>query len=104
MKRDAAREDLGPFQKMLAWTKLKRWLKNNVERFLMEAKSMSNTQLRVISAIGLLLILVAAFVLGREASLILIGIVGVLVLDEFVCNFLEFSRRHVSYVLSLIHI
>ncbi|MCO4753930.1 MAG: phosphatidate cytidylyltransferase [Bacteriovoracaceae bacterium] len=61
---------------------------------------MSNTQLRVISAIGLLLILVAAFVLGREASLILIGIVGVLVLDEFVCNFLEFSRRHVSYVIA----
>ena len=61
---------------------------------------MSNTQLRVISAIGLILILLSAFFIGREASLILIGIVGVLVLDEFIGNFLDFSRTHIAYIIA----
>tara|TARA_Y100000780_G_scaffold132772_1_gene119532 strand:- start:260882 stop:261715 length:834 start_codon:yes stop_codon:yes gene_type:complete len=66
----------------------------------MEAKAISNTKLRVYSALGMLLILVAAVALGQGASLALIGIVGLLVLDEFIVNFLEFSRRHLSYILS----
>ncbi|MEX0798628.1 MAG: phosphatidate cytidylyltransferase [Bacteriovoracaceae bacterium] len=61
---------------------------------------MSNTQLRIISAIGLLLIVFGAAFFGRIPFLALLTVVGTLVLDEFIVNFLSFSRKHVSYILA----
>lgn len=66
----------------------------------MEASSISNTKLRIISALGMLAIVTVSVSLGRGASLALIGVVGLLVVDEFIINFLEFSRRHIGYVIA----
>ena len=66
----------------------------------MEARTMSNTQLRVVSALGLAVIVIAALVAGRMATLGLLAIVGVFVLDEFAVNFLKGSRRTLSYALA----
>lgn len=66
----------------------------------MGTSGMSNTQLRIISAIGLLLIVFGAAFFGRIPFLALLTVVGTLVLDEFIVNFLSFSRKHVSYILA----
>lgn len=63
---------------------------------------MSNTQLRVVSALVLALIVAVSILLGTTSTLIFIGIVGVLVIDEIIINFLNYSRRHLSYVTSQI--
>ncbi len=66
----------------------------------MEASSISNTKLRIISALGMLVIVAVSVSLGRGTALALIGLVGLLVVDEFIVNFLEFTRRHIGYVIA----
>lgn len=66
----------------------------------MEAKAMSNTQLRVLSAVGLALVVIAAVAAGKATTYGLLGLVGVLVLDEFIVNFLGASRKTASYFLA----
>lgn len=67
-----------------------------------ETNGLSNTQLRVISALVMTLIVVAALAFGRVTSLIAIGLVGVFVIDEIVVNFLNYKRTHISYIISMI--
>ncbi len=67
----------------------------------MATNVMSNTQLRVISALVLVAIVVASVILGKVAFLTLVGVVGVLVLDEFIVNFLNSSRKTLSYGLAI---
>lgn len=64
--------------------------------------SLSNTQLRVISALILLAIVSAAISFGVNSSLALIGVVGIFVVDEVVVNFLNYKRSHISYIISVI--
>lgn len=66
----------------------------------MEASAMSNTQLRIVSGLGLIFIVFAAVAMGKSAAIILLGVVGVLVLDEFIVNFLGSSRKTLSYGLA----
>lgn len=66
-----------------------------------EAGRLSNTQLRIISAIVMVLIVIAALAFGRSTSLIAIGFVGIFVIDEIIVNFLNYQRSHVSYLLSM---
>ncbi len=63
---------------------------------------MSNTQLRIISAFVLLIIVAVCISLGEISSLLFIGLIGVLVIDEVVVNFLNFKRSHFSYYISQI--
>ena len=63
----------------------------------MDANTMSNTQLRVLSAVGLILVVIAVVAMGKVASLGLLCLVGAIVLDEFIVNFLGGSRRTLSY-------
>jgi phosphatidate cytidylyltransferase len=65
-------------------------------------KSLSNTQLRVISALVMTALVVICLALGKITSLAVIGLVGILVLDEIIVNFLSFKRSHVSYILSML--
>lgn len=64
-------------------------------------KSLSNTKLRIISALVMTAMVVVCLVLGKITSLAVIGLVGILVLDEVIVNFLSFKRSHVSYILSM---
>jgi len=61
---------------------------------------MSNTQLRIISAVVLAMIVAAVIIIGKTASLIFIGIIGLLVVDEVIVNFLSFKRNHIGYLIS----
>lgn len=61
---------------------------------------MTNTQLRIVSAIVILAIVLTCVLLGQTASLILIGVIGTLVVDEVIVNFLGQKRNHFSYLVS----
>ena len=61
---------------------------------------MSNTQLRIVSALVLALIVAVSIILGTTSTLIFIGIVGVLVIDEIIVNFLGYKRNHLNYLIS----
>lgn len=61
---------------------------------------MTNTQLRIISALVLLAILVVAISLGQEYILGLMFIMGIIIVDEIHTNFFKRERATVSYFLS----
>lgn len=61
---------------------------------------MSNTQLRIVSAMVLTLIVAVSILLGTTSTLIFIGIVAVLVIDEIIVNFLNYKRKHLNYLIS----
>lgn len=61
---------------------------------------MSNTKLRIISALILVGILVVVLNLGVIASLLLVGSIGSLVIDEVLLNFLSIKRTHPNYIIS----
>lgn len=63
--------------------------------------SLSNTQLRIISALVLVVMVAMALSFGVGSSLGLIGLVGVFVVDEVIVNFLNFRRNHISYIISM---
>lgn len=67
-----------------------------------QSKSLSNTQLRVISALVMTLMVVGALALGRSSSLIAVFMVGIFVIDEIIVNFLNYKRSHVSYSISML--
>lgn len=60
---------------------------------------MSDTQKRIISALVMLAIVVAICFAGTVYCLAFIGIIGILVIDEFSTNFLELQRTHQNYLL-----
>jgi phosphatidate cytidylyltransferase len=61
---------------------------------------MNNTQLRIVSALVLALIVAVSIVLGTTSTLIFIGIIGLLVIDEIIVNFLNYKRKHLNYLIS----
>ncbi len=61
---------------------------------------MSNTQLRIISAVVLAIIVGVCITFGAVSSLALIGVIGLLVVDEVIVNFLGFKRSHIGYLIS----
>lgn len=61
---------------------------------------MSNTKTRIISGIILLLLVIACLVIGSQASLVLVGIIGLFVIDELIVNFYVQRRNSVRYVLA----
>jgi phosphatidate cytidylyltransferase len=63
---------------------------------------MSNTQLRIISALVLATIVGICITMGATSSLGLIGVFGILVVDEVIVNFLGFKRSHIGYIISQI--
>lgn len=62
----------------------------------------SNTTLRIISAIVLILIVTTSVLLGKAAVNALLLVIGLLVLDEFFCNMLKLSRKSLNYILSFL--
>lgn len=58
---------------------------------------MSNTNWRIVSALVMILLVVASILLGKMATLFLCLIAGVLCLDEILTNFVQFSRRSQNY-------
>ncbi len=63
---------------------------------------MSNTKTRIISGIFLLLIVVSCVYMGQKASLALMGLIGVLVIDELIVNFYDQRRNSKRYLLAQI--
>ena len=61
---------------------------------------MTNTQLRIVSALVLVAIVLACMILGQSSSLILVAVLGILVIDEIIVNFLGQPRNHISYLVS----
>jgi phosphatidate cytidylyltransferase len=61
---------------------------------------MSNTKTRLISGIILLLIVVSCVMSGPKACLVLIGIIGLLVIDELIINFYDQRRNSKRYILA----
>lgn len=61
---------------------------------------MSNTQTRIVSAAVLLLILLSCVLMGQQATLALIGVIGFLVIDEIITNFYDQTRGSVKYILA----
>jgi phosphatidate cytidylyltransferase len=61
---------------------------------------MSNTQLRIVSGLVLLAIVITCVSLGSTASMILVGLIGVGVVDEIIVNFLGYKRHHIGYIAS----
>lgn len=61
----------------------------------------SNTIQRIISALVIIIIVVICLYFGIQASLGLIGLFGVLVLEEFLCNFVQIKRFSVDYIFNI---
>lgn len=62
---------------------------------------MSNAQLRILSGIVLVMIVALCVYLGQTACLVLIGLVGLLVIDEVITNFYDLFRNSKRYVFSI---
>jgi len=63
---------------------------------------MSNTKLRIISALVMLCIFVLALISGKIALLFLLLLCGLILVDEFVSNMFGQSRSSVNYLLSML--
>ncbi len=63
---------------------------------------MSNTKVRIISGLILVLLVAACLYVGQVASLVGIGILGVFVVDEIITNFYDQTRTSSKYLLSQI--
>jgi phosphatidate cytidylyltransferase len=61
---------------------------------------MSNTKTRIISGIIMVLLVIGCLINGPKASLILIGVIGLLVIDELITNFYNQRRNSKRYVLA----
>lgn len=63
---------------------------------------MSNTQLRIVSAIVLVLIVVGVFYMGITHTLGFLAIIGLICVDELYCNFVGKDRFSLGYFLTQI--
>jgi len=61
---------------------------------------MSNTQLRIISALVLVTIVVAILYMGIDHTLAFLGVVGLICVDELYCNFVKKLRFSIGYFLT----
>jgi phosphatidate cytidylyltransferase len=62
---------------------------------------MSNTKIRIISGMALVILTAVCMYLGSKPTLIAIGLVGVLVAHEILVNFLELKKSNGSYWFSI---
>ena len=63
---------------------------------------MSNTQLRIISGLILATIVTVSVYVGTQLTLILIGAIAILTVDEIYCNFFKNHRFSVGYFVSFL--
>lgn len=61
---------------------------------------MSNTTVRIISGAILLLIVGLCVYIGEKASLIAVGVIGPLIVDEIITNFYDQKRLSIRYLLA----
>lgn len=61
---------------------------------------MSNTTTRIISGIIMLILVGSCVFIGEKASLICVGIIGPLLIDEIITNFYDQRRLSVRYILA----
>lgn len=61
---------------------------------------MSNTKIRIISALAMLLICIASLLVGKMGLILLLGIAGLLIIDEISCNMVKVKRISLGYILS----
>jgi phosphatidate cytidylyltransferase len=61
---------------------------------------MSNTTVRVLSGLVLVILVAACMYLGQQATLILIGLIGPLIIDELITNFYDQSRYSKRYIVA----
>lgn len=61
---------------------------------------MSNTTVRIISGVVLVLIVAACMLIGPNASLVVVGLIGLLTIDELITNFYSQRRTSVRYFLA----
>lgn len=61
---------------------------------------MSNTTVRIISGLVLISLVAACIIIGPKATLIMIGLVGPLLIDEIITNFYSQSRTSKRYILA----
>lgn len=59
---------------------------------------MSNNTVRIISGLILVGIVLACMMIGRDATLIFIGLIGPLLIDEIITNFYDQSRTSKRYI------
>jgi phosphatidate cytidylyltransferase len=63
---------------------------------------MSNTTIRIISGVILILLVAGCIAIGPNATLIAIGIIGILIIDELITNFYNQNRKSIRYFISQI--
>jgi phosphatidate cytidylyltransferase len=63
---------------------------------------MSNTQLRIISAVVLALIVGFCMYMGPTAAHIMVAVIGLLIIEEFSTNFLDVKRTSFTYIFNMI--
>lgn len=61
---------------------------------------MSNTKVRILSGIVLVLLVTLCLYSGRVASLAVIGVLGILVVDEIITNFYDQARFSIKYLVA----
>lgn len=61
---------------------------------------MSNNTVRIISGLILVGLVAACMIIGREATLIFIGLIGPLLIDEIITNFYDQPRTSKRYILA----
>jgi phosphatidate cytidylyltransferase len=62
---------------------------------------MSNTTQRILSAIVMMVIIIAAGFIGPNGLMILLFVSGLLLVDELVFNMLKIKRAHISYMFAM---
>lgn len=61
---------------------------------------MSNTMTRIVSSFAMLAIVAITIYLGKEATIIFLGVVGLIMIDEISVNFFDIERKHHFYFLT----
>lgn len=61
---------------------------------------MSNTTVRIISGVILALLVTSCMIIGEKATLIGIGVIGPVLIDEIITNFYDQSRTSKRYILA----
>jgi phosphatidate cytidylyltransferase len=62
--------------------------------------NMSNTKLRIISALVMMAMVIFAAFIGPKGIILLVFVAGVLLVDEILFNMLGINRNHLSYIAS----
>lgn len=63
---------------------------------------MSNTQLRIISALAMLFLVIGMVYLGQVACALFVGIAGFLLLEEVFNNFFNVNRKYIKWIIIIL--